>query len=291
MKHNVVLVDNGSLDNTSARVAIDFPHVRVLRLPSNHAFAEATNTGVATCSSPVIILMNNDVACRPDFIEQLVAPLDQDPTIASVAAFLLQADEEHIDSIGLAADPTLACFPRAQGRHLAPTADDELTLLGPAGAAAAYRRTAWESTGGLDEKMFAYMEDFELAVRLRAEGWGAAEAHGAVAVHLGSATHGSLTSGQRRNGGFGRAYLLRRYGILRTRRAFRTIATETLVAVSDGVLSHDFAALRGRLEGWSGARDMPRRELPPPVAIDSSVTFLRSIRLRRAGFQMAAAKR
>ena len=36
-------------------------------------------------------------------------------------------------------------------------------------------------------------------------------------MHLGSATHGHRSSRQRRNGGFGRGYMLRRYGLLHGR--------------------------------------------------------------------------
>ena len=50
-------------------------------------------------------------------------------------------------------------------------------LAGPAGTAAAYRRAAWEQVGGLDESIFAYMEDFDLALRLRSAGWGSLVAH------------------------------------------------------------------------------------------------------------------
>ena len=78
--------------------------------------------------------------------------------------------------------------------------------LGPAGAAAAYRRTAWEQVGGMDERIFAYMEDFDLALRLRAAGWRTVAAPDARGVHLGSASHGHRSASQRSHGGFGRGY-------------------------------------------------------------------------------------
>src|SRR5438270_781687 len=83
-----------------------------------------------------------------------------------------------------------------------------IVLAGPAGTAAAYRRRALEQVGGLDESIFAYMEDFDLALRLRSGGWEAVLASDAVGVHLGSATHGHRSAWQRRHGGFGRGYML-----------------------------------------------------------------------------------
>ena len=105
------------------------------------------------------MLLNNDVDARPDFLEQLVAPLAEDPQLGSVAALMLQPGERLIDSAGLAADATLAGFPRLQGLDVGEARRERPMLAGPAGTAAAYRRSAWEQVGGLDEAIFAYMED------------------------------------------------------------------------------------------------------------------------------------
>ena len=78
--------------------------------------------------------------------------------------------------------------------------------------------------------MFAYMEDFDLGLRIRAAGWRVIGAPGAVGVHLGSATYGHHSASQRRHGGFSRGYLLRRYGVLRGRAALRALLTEAVAA-------------------------------------------------------------
>ena len=97
------------------------------------------------------------------------------------------------------------------------------------------------------------MEDFDLALRLRSAGWRTVVAADAVGVHLGSATHGHRSAWQRRHGGFGRGYVLRRYGVLRGRTAPRTLVTEAVVVLGDLAISRDLAALRGRLAGWRAA--------------------------------------
>ena len=88
-------------------------------------------------------------------------------------------------------------------------------LLGPSGGAAAYRRDAYSAAGGLDEGTFAYMEDVDLALRLRDLGWAAAGAPGATGIHLGSATFGHRSRAQVEIAGASRAYMLRKYGVLR----------------------------------------------------------------------------
>jgi N-acetylglucosaminyl-diphospho-decaprenol L-rhamnosyltransferase len=278
--HKVILVDNGSTDDTRARMRTEWPAVQLECFAENRGFAEACNRGVAAGSREVVVLLNNDVECRTNFLEQLIAPLAQDPRTGAVAALMLQPGEQSIDSAGLTADATLGGFPRLQGLAAGQARRERPVLAGPAGTAAAYRRAAWEQVGGLDQGIFAYMEDFDLALRLRSAGWKAALAADAVGVHLGSATHGHRSARQRRHGGFGRGYLLRRYGVLRGRHALRTLMTEAIVIVGDLAISHDLAALRGRVAGWRAAAGLARLPPPPAEAIDSEIGLLQSLALR-----------
>jgi N-acetylglucosaminyl-diphospho-decaprenol L-rhamnosyltransferase len=280
--HDVVVCDNGSNDRTPDRVRSAFPTAHVLELGMNLGFGRACNEGVRSTSGEAVVLLNNDVECRPDFLERLVAPFEDAEHIGSVAALLLMQGEEHIDSVGLAVDSTLAGYPRFHGRPVGEARVIRSTLVGPAGAAAAYRRSAWEDVGGLDEGVFAYGEDVDLALRLRAAGWSTAAAPGAVAVHRGSASAGRRSAWQRHQGGFSRGYFMRRYGVLRSRAALRAVTTEVLAVAGDAlVFSHDLAALRGRLSGWRAAAGLPRSPRPPEDVIDHDITFLESVRLRR----------
>jgi N-acetylglucosaminyl-diphospho-decaprenol L-rhamnosyltransferase len=289
IEHRVIVIDNGSTDETFARVGADWPAVRLERLPHNHGFAEACNRGVATGAGEIVVLLNNDVDVRPDFLARLVSPLMEDPELGSVAALMLQPGEQLIDSAGLAADVVLGGFPRLQGQDAGEARREHPLLAGPAGTAAAYRRSAWEQVGGLNESIFAYMEDFDLALRLRSSGWRSVVAPDAVGVHLGSATHGHRSARQRRNGGFGRGYMLRRYGVLRGRAAPRAFATEVVIVLADLAISRDLQALRGRLEGWRAARDVPRLPHPPPEAIDTTIGFRDSLARRRGVYARRSA--
>ena len=279
VEHRVIVTDDGSSDGTPARVREAFSDATVVESERNCGFAAACNRGVAAGAGTFVVLLNNDVRPRPDFLERLAAPLERDERIGSVAALLVRPDEQTIDSVGLAADPTFAGFPRLAGRPVAETTSARPRLAGPSGGAAAYRRAAWEDVGGLDEAIFFYLEDLDLALRLRASGWKTAAATDAVAVHLGSATAGARTAPMRFHSGFSRAYLLRRYGVLRSRHAPRAAATEALVALADLALSRDAAAARGRLAGWRAAAELPRTGSPRD-AVDRRIGFVRSLRLR-----------
>jgi GT2 family glycosyltransferase len=287
--HHIIIVDNGSSDDTRARLRAEWPAVQLELFDDNRGFPEACNRGVAAGSAETVVLLNNDVDCRPDFLERLVAPLE-DPTVGSIAPLLLQPEDERIDCVGLTADSILAGFPRLQGLPPDHARDVTPVLAGPAGTAAAYRRTAWEQVGGLDESIFFYMEDLDLALRLRSAGWRAVTEPNAVGVHLGSATHGYRSAWQRRQAGFARGYVLRRYGLLRGRAAARALATETIVVLGDLLISRDLAALRGRLAGWRAGRSRPRLALPPPESLDPSIDFRGSLAIRLGVYRRPTAQ-
>ena len=98
---------------------------------------------------------------------------------------------------------------------------------------------------------------------------------------IGGATFGRGSAWQRRNGGFSRGYMLRRYGVLRTRAATRALAVELLASLADIVISRDTAALRGRVGGWRCARHLPRHPFPARDAIDTELSLRQTLTLRR----------
>jgi N-acetylglucosaminyl-diphospho-decaprenol L-rhamnosyltransferase len=277
--HRVIVVDNGSSDETAE--ALREWGVSVVTLVHNHAFTQAVNRGVAAGEGEIVVLMNNDVDLRPDCLERLIAPLLGDPAVGAVACVMLRPGEREIDSVGVTTDATLAGFPRLQGLPAERAADSAPVLSGAEGTTAAYRRAAWEQVCGLDERISAYMEILDLAWRLRLAGWRAASAPDAVGVHLGSATFGRRSPRQRRLAGFSRGYLLRRYGVLRSRYGPRALLTEALVVALDAAVTRDLDALRGRIEGWRAGAGLPRHPRPPMDAIDCTITLRRSLQLRR----------
>jgi N-acetylglucosaminyl-diphospho-decaprenol L-rhamnosyltransferase len=281
VEHQVFVVDDGSSDGTPARTREGFPAATVVEMPGNRGFARAVNAGCAAGSGEFVVILNNDVECRPTFLERVVAPLRADPEVGSVAAMLLQADEKTIDSLGLEVDRTLAGFPRHWGEFAGSEAIDATAgLLGPAGAAAGYRRSALEEVGGLDESIFAYNEDVDLALRLRAAGWRCAAAPDAVAVHLGSATFGVHTPKQVFHRGWSRGYLLRKYRLGRDRRELGlAVLGEAASVAFQLAATRDQSGLRGRIAGWRSGR--PELAVPPGT-VNPDIGFFEAIRRRRS---------
>lgn len=281
MAHVVFVSDSASTDGTPENIRTLFPHVVLIASAHDPGYAAATNRGVAAGSADIVVLLNNDAFCRPDFLKRVVAPFDRDQQVGAVAPLTVRSDEQTIDSVGLTLDVTLAPFIRLAGEPLHQVLAAQPLLVSPGGGADAYRRAAWSDVGGFDERLSFYGADLDLALRLHTRGWTTVAAPEAVAVHLRSATSGHRTRRARESGGWARAYLLRRWGVLRSRIAARALATEALVVVADVVLSRDGVAVRSRIRGWRAAGGLPQRRVPPG-AVDRQIGFLKSLRLRWA---------
>jgi len=122
LAHAVVVADNASTDGTPDRVRESFPEAGVVELTTNQGFAVACNRGVRAGAGDVVVLLNNDVECPPDFLARMVAPLAAADRLGSVAAVLVRPDGGEIDSAGLTADRTFAGFPR----HIIPSCHTEI---------------------------------------------------------------------------------------------------------------------------------------------------------------------
>ena len=116
----------------------------------------------------MIVVLNNDVEVQHDFLANIVKPLTGDPRVGTVAALLVRPGGQIIDTMGLAADRTLAGFARLRGRPASEAASSSPVLVGPSGAGGAYRRSAWSDVKGLDEGVHFYGEDLDLAVHASA---------------------------------------------------------------------------------------------------------------------------
>jgi N-acetylglucosaminyl-diphospho-decaprenol L-rhamnosyltransferase len=268
----VIVADNASTDGSATAVRARFADVTVLELPENAGFGRAVNAGAAAGDGEAIVLVNADMFVEPGFVEAILAPFS-DPAVGMVAGLSLVPGGELVDGFGIEVDAGLSAYNRLR---LRPVGSAPGVLLGPSGGAAAYRRSAFEAAEGFDDAFFAYGEDVDLALRLRALGWRAAAAPGARGVHLGGASFGVGSPLQRRLGGFARGFLLRRYGVLRSRAVVRALVIETLVVGWGLVRFRTAVPLTARVAGWRAAGGS---RLPvPPEAVDRSITLREAVR-------------
>ncbi len=265
--HDVVVVDNASTDGTAAAIRERFPRVRLVALDANLGFGRAVNRGVDTVDTDVVVLVNNDVLCPPDFLERLLAPLADD-RVSMTAGVLLQHDRpDLVDSAGIELDRTLRSWDMLWNRPVAELAD-AAEPVGPCGGAAAFRTAAFRAVGGFDDAFFAYWEDVDLALRLRLAGHACVRAADARALHRHGQTVGAASPFQRRLEAFGRGYVLARYRVAR-----RGLGTRAAIALLDWpvlavhlLVRREAGPLRERVRGTRAGLARPPLRAPFELA-------------------------
>ncbi len=185
----IVVVDNGSTDGSPEWLTRRYPGVRMLRSAENRGFSWALNEGIRHTNSAFVLSLNPDVTVCPGFVSEMVHAIDKDDRYGMAAPKLLRADATTIlDSTGLFVDRRRRTYDRGQGQLDEGQYDGQRCVFGACGAAGLYRRTMLEDValGGevLDEDMFAYCEDADLAWRAQLRGWHCVYAPQAVAMHV-----------------------------------------------------------------------------------------------------------
>ena len=181
----VIVVDNGSVDGSLDYLRAEHPEVRVLALGANTGFAHAANRGIEAATGELVALVNPDVELAPDWLERMAAPLRADDGVAAVAGKMLSlADPRIVYDAGDILRRDGACLQRGRRHRDDGSWEAPGEVFGACAGAAVYRRAAVRSVGGFDERYFAYLEDVDLALALRAAGWRCAY-EPAIALHAG----------------------------------------------------------------------------------------------------------
>lgn len=274
----VTVADNASTDGSAEMVRERFPDVRLVSHPENLGFGRAIDLAMEAVDADVLVVLNNDLVCEPEFVERAVAPFER-AEVGMVAGVLVQAAAPSlIDSAGIELDATLRSWDYLWNRPVAELAPATPAPLGPCGGAAAYRLAEMRRLGGFEDRLFAYWEDVDLAIRFREAGWDCALAPDARAEHRHGATLGATSPAQRRLDAFGRGFVLGRYAAVPRRAA---------AAAFDGVLlarGRDREALAARRRGFRAGRDAGRLKLSKtPIAVPLREAVRRHVEVFRLG--------
>lgn len=206
LANEVILVDNGSRDDSVARVRGGWPEVRVIANDENVGFCRANNQAIRASDSPYLLLVNTDARLAPGSIATLLGHLERDeraavvgprlvygdgafqrwtagrlPTVASLGVFLLGLDRIAPGSLGRGS------------LYLARDRDRAFRPEWVSSAVMAVRRAALDEVGLLDESIFVYMDDVDLCARAVAAGWHVWYAPETTATHFMGASSKRVT--------------------------------------------------------------------------------------------------
>ena len=197
----IIVVDNGSSDESPECVERSFPYVRLLRNKSNLGFAKANNMGISLSTGRYLCLVNSDVKVQDECITRLVDFCMEHPEVGLVGPTITGGDGKLQRSCrGFPSVWNMFCralaldslFPRVKAfsgyslSHWSQTDQRSVDIL--TGCFWLAPRDALKHVGLLDESFFIYGEDMDWCRRFRRCGLQVFFVPDAMAIHYGGAS-------------------------------------------------------------------------------------------------------
>jgi GT2 family glycosyltransferase len=187
----VVVVDDGSSDDSISWLREHWPEAEVVALPLNGGVTAAMNVCARSGRGELLALFNNDLELDPDCLGELVAAMRAHPEAGFAAAKLMDYDQrDTLDGAGDVFTWEATAGRRGHGERDNGQYDEPRAIFGACGGAAMYRRSVLEEVGPFDEDFFAFYEDVDWNLRAQLTGFGCRYVPTAVVYHMGSATLG-----------------------------------------------------------------------------------------------------
>jgi GT2 family glycosyltransferase len=261
LTREVIVVDDGSRDDSCRLVRERFPEFRLVELSRNSGYPAAVNAGVRASSGEWVLTLNNDTVLERGALQAMLDVARSRSDVGSVAAqqrFL--GRPETICSAGVFVDRRGQAADRLLGHPLSDSESQPVEVFAASGAAALYRRAMLDQLDGFDERFQFGLEDVDLAWRGHMRGWRCLYVPTAVVYHDLGATvpHGSEL--RFRQAGRNRILLIAKNMTTRQLLMYApSIVAFDLLYVSYALVClHETSPLRGRWEGMRQWRAMRR---------------------------------
>ena len=184
--HEVIVVDNGSRDDSLEFLRKEFPEVRVVSLDRNYHFAHGNNVGVGAAKNDVVVLLNNDMFVDPGFLRPLLDGFTDERVFAVSSQIFFQDRGRRREETGKTGGEwqrgTLELF------HGEVTAGDlqrkTVPVLWAGGGSCAVDRGKFRALGGFDKLYYPfYLEDTDLSWEAWRRGWTVWMAPASTVIH------------------------------------------------------------------------------------------------------------
>jgi GT2 family glycosyltransferase len=241
-KPAIIVVDNASSDDTSARIAKQYPAVDMLRMDTNIG-AAARNIGIRRAMTTYVALCDDDMWWTKGSLASAADMMDRHVNVAIVAAKVLVGLDQY-------EDPTC----RAMAKSPLPRSEDfpGPAILGFLAGASMVRRSAFLQVGGFERRFFLGGEEALVAYDLIEAGWSI--------LYLSSATVRHLPSPHRDIVGRRRLLVRNALWLAWMRRPYASAWRETKHALER--FPSDSAVRNGVLDALKGLHWVWRRRRP-----------------------------
>ncbi len=165
----VVVVDDGSTDNSVDWVKREHPWTRVVVCGENGGFVRAIGTGIRQSEGDLLVFLNNDTWVEREWLKRLVTPLLEGAVQGAVGSILMDWEGQRALFKGVSTNHLAYGF-EEQG-ELPDPSGPHIPVLCPCGGAMAIPRSLYLETGGFDESFGMIYEDLDLGWRLNLLGY------------------------------------------------------------------------------------------------------------------------
>ena len=173
--YKVLVVDNGSTDDSVKVIEQNFPNVKILQLDKNIGYAAGNNAGfehINNKNTEYVIFLKNDTIVDPNFIEPLVKPLMENSEIYQTVPKIFYADKPN--KIWYAGGKVnkwfgLVCHEGIRKFDSESFKNSKLTDYAT-GCCFCIRTEDYAEFGGFDTSFPMYGEDVDLSLRIIAKG-------------------------------------------------------------------------------------------------------------------------
>lgn len=263
----ILVVDNGSTDETVA-IARQLG-AECIALATNRGFAVAVNQGIQAADSEWVLILNNDVVLRADWMARILQAVRESAASFAVGK-LLQPDGKRLDGswdlVSRGAYAWRCGYERPDG----PAWSERRQIALAPMTAALFHRHVFERVGLLETRFESYYEDVDFGIRCALAGIQGIYEPRAVAVHLGKATYGKRAARVYFLSARNQVLLLAKHYPRSTLRRFwwAIFVGQTLALAAAAKQGHLAAAVRGKWEALKRWRNF-REALPAPDAIEA----------------------
>lgn len=193
VSHEIIVVDNGSIDGSADMVRGEFPLIRLMSNERNRGYAAAHNQAAAIAQGEFLLLLGSDTAVLGRSVQSMVDYITSHLEVGAVTCRLLNPDHSVQQSCRrfptlLDAVATYLSLHMMARRYNIADFDFYRTqeVEQPAATCLMIRRSIFGKIGLFDERLAILYNDVDLCHRLLSAGWKIVYLADAEVLHYGS---------------------------------------------------------------------------------------------------------